>query len=119
MVAGGSGGSIDLSNYYKKLETYSKAQVDALVAGGGADLSDYYKKAEVESLISAIPATDLTNYYDKTQVDSLIPNISTKQDTLVSGTNIKSINGESIVGSGDLKIEGFTLAQAQATALYF
>ena len=99
-----SGGSIDLSNYYKKLETYSKAQVDALVAGGGADLSDYYKKAEVESLISAIPATDLTNYYDKTQVDSLIPNISTKQDTLVSATNIKTINGESVLGSGDIVI---------------
>ena len=72
LVAGGSGGSIDLSNYYKKLETYSKAQVDALVAGGGADLSDYYTKAEVESLISAIPATDLTNYYNKTQVETLI-----------------------------------------------
>ena len=72
LVAGGSGGSIDLSNYYKKLETYSKAQVDALVAGGGADLSDYYTKSEVESLISAIPATDLTNYYDKTQVETLI-----------------------------------------------
>jgi len=106
LVAGGSGGSIDLSNYYKKLETYSKAQVDALVAGGGADLSDYYTKAEVESLISAIPATDLTNYYDKTQVDSLIPNISTKQDTLVSATNIKTINGESVLGSGNLVISG-------------
>lgn len=76
LVAGGSGGSIDLSNYYKKLETYSKAQVDALVAGGGADLSDYYTKAEVESLISAIPATDLTNYYTKTQVESLIASAS-------------------------------------------
>ena len=106
LVAGGGGGSIDLSNYYKKLETYSKAQVDALVAGGGADLSDYYTKAEVDDLISAIPETDLSNYYNKTQVDSLIPNISTKQDTLVSATNIKTINGESILGSGDLVISG-------------
>lgn len=31
-----------------------------------------------------------------------------KQDTLVSGTNIKSINGESILGTGDLTIEGGT-----------
>lgn len=30
--------------------------------------------------------------------------ISAKQDVLVSGTNIKSINGESILGSGDIKI---------------
>lgn len=106
LVAGGSGGSIDLSNYYKKLETYSKAQVDSLVAGGGADLSDYYTKAEVESLISAIPATDLTNYYNKTEVNSLIPDISTKQDNLVSGTNIKTINGQSVLGSGNIEITG-------------
>ncbi|MGM9968894.1 MAG: hypothetical protein ACI35S_00690 [Anaeroplasma sp.] len=32
--------------------------------------------------------------------------ISEKQDALVSGTNIKTINGESILGSGDLTIEG-------------
>lgn len=29
-----------------------------------------------------------------------------KQDTLVSGTNIKTINGETILGSGDITIEG-------------
>lgn len=32
--------------------------------------------------------------------------ISGKQDTLVSGTNIKTINGESILGDGDITIEG-------------
>lgn len=31
-----------------------------------------------------------------------------KQDTLVSGTNIKTINSQSILGSGDLVIEGVT-----------
>ena len=31
-------------------------------------------------------------------------NISSKQDTLVSGTNIKTINGTSILGSGDITI---------------
>lgn len=29
-----------------------------------------------------------------------------KQDKLVSGTNIKTINGESVLGSGDLKVSG-------------
>lgn len=38
------------------------------------------------------------NYANVSQLDS-------KQDTLVSGTNIKTINGESILGSGDLTIE--------------
>ena len=31
---------------------------------------------------------------------------SNKQDTLVSGTNIKTINGQSILGSGDIPIQG-------------
>ena len=96
---------------------YTKAEVEALVASG-TDLSDYYNKAQVDSLIGAIPETDLSNYYNKTEVynklesyskvevDNLIPDINTKQDTLVSATNIKTINGESILGSGDLVISG-------------
>lgn len=44
---------------------------------------------------------------------------NTVQAQLVSGTNIKTINGQSVLGTGDLQIEGFTLAQAQATALCF
>jgi len=34
--------------------------------------------------------------------------ISAKQDTLVSGTNIKTINGASVLGSGDLTVSGAT-----------
>lgn len=32
--------------------------------------------------------------------------LNAKQDTLVSGTNIKTINGSSVLGSGDLTISG-------------
>jgi len=35
-----------------------------------------------------------------------IASIANKQATLVSGTNIKTINGESILGSGDIEIQG-------------
>lgn len=45
---------------------------------------------------------DLSDYALKTE----IPDISSKQDTLVSGTNIKTINGTSLLGSGDITIEG-------------
>ena len=45
---------------------------------------------------------ELNNKADKTD----IPDISGKQDTLVSGTNIKTINGESILGDGNIVIEG-------------
>jgi hypothetical protein len=38
--------------------------------------------------------------------DEVEPRLEDKQDTLVSGTNIKTINGTSILCSGDLTIEG-------------
>ena len=40
--------------------------------------------------------------------DALTAQLNSKQDTLVSGTNIKTINGNSILGSGDLTITGGT-----------
>lgn len=39
------------------------------------------------------------------EIDVLTQQVNTKQNTLVSGTNIKTINGESILGNGDLQIE--------------
>lgn len=40
----------------------------------------------------------------QTALDDLVSDISNKQDTLVSGTNIKTINGASVLGSGDLNL---------------
>lgn len=52
--------------------------------------------------------TDKTGYiYDGTKWRDIaqIVDLSTKQDTLVSGTNIKTINGSSVLGSGNLTID--------------
>ena len=48
---------------------------------------------------------DLTDYYTKEDTDGLL---DTKQDTLVSGTSIKTINGKSVLGNGDLDLEGLS-----------
>lgn len=40
------------------------------------------------------------------KANTAIQDVSNKQDTLVSGTNIKTINGNSILGEGNLVIEG-------------
>lgn len=40
------------------------------------------------------------------QITDLIATVSGKQDTLVSDTNIKTINGESVLGSGNIAISG-------------
>lgn len=43
--------------------------------------------------------------------------VASKQDTLVSGTNIKTINGESILGAGNIEIQGGELPIATADTL--
>lgn len=77
-------------------------------------LDDYFTKSEVTTALadkmdvsgmSAYATTATT--YSKSEVDNAITAAtSTKQDTLVSGTNIKTINGESILGEGNITIEG-------------
>lgn len=58
-----------------------------------------------------IPKSDL-DYAVQTSLDKADSalqkhqDISGKQDKLVSGSNIKTINGQSILGSGNIKIEG-------------
>lgn len=54
-------------------------------------------------------------------IDKINEIIDDKQDTLVSGTNIKTINNTSILGNGNIDIQGggtdveaFTAAEVQA-----
>lgn len=47
---------------------------------------------------------DYDNKYK--MVEYVAPDLSTKQDTLVSGTNIKTINGQSLLGEGNITIQG-------------
>lgn len=46
---------------------------------------------------------NLTNYYKKAEIDT------SKQDTLVSGTNIKTVNNNSLLGSGNINLSGTTI----------
>lgn len=52
----------------------------------------------------------MTKYLDEDGLKVLITNIKTalkgKQDKLASGTNIKTVNGQSLLGSGDITISG-------------
>ena len=54
----------------------------------------------------SIPLTDIfnpDNYYTKSETDT---KLSEKQNNLVSGTNIKTINNQSILGPGNIEIKG-------------
>lgn len=54
-------------------------------------------------IISDAEVGDLSNYYTKGETDTLLEN---KQPTLVSGTNLKTINNESLLGEGNIDIQG-------------
>ena len=54
-----------------------------------------------------LDSSDLEPYYTSAQTDTAISNATSgKQDTLVSGTNIKTINNQSLLGSGNIEIQG-------------
>ena len=102
----------DLSNYYTKSETDglldTKLDVTAYTP---TDLSNYYTKSETSGATEISTAlaskSDTATTYTKTETDNAITAAtSTKQDTLVSGTNIKTINSQSILGEGNITIEG-------------
>lgn len=60
-------------------------------------------------VITDATAGDLSNYYTKSETSGateISTALASKADTLVSGTNIKTINGESILGEGNITIEG-------------
>lgn len=93
----------------------TQAEYDALVSAGtvandtyyiitdaqAGDLTNYYTKSETNTLLGG--KADTATTYTKTEVDTAL---SGKQTTLVSGTNIKTINNESILGSGNIDIQG-------------
>ena len=78
---------------------------------------EYVTETKLNSAISGKANTsDLNNYYTKTETNntfatvssltSISTNIASKQDKLVSGSNIKTINGNSLLGEGNITIEG-------------
>lgn len=95
-IAGNTNYYINLNNstendYYTKEEIDEK--LDEITVGGEIDLSNYYKKSEVDNLLNAKA--------DKSE-------LTAKQDQLVSGVNIKTINNQSILGGGNIEIQTST-----------
>lgn len=77
---------------------------------GGIRLSDgAITQAKVQGLSDSLSAKAATNHnhngvYQPVGSYLVAADIAGKQNTLVSGTNIKTINGSSVLGSGDLVI---------------
>ena len=74
---------------------------NAVLADGSVDAGSI---ATGGITIADIPDGEITLGKLHTAVQSEVNAVTTKQDTLVSGTHIKTIDGNSIVGSGDLEV---------------
>lgn len=94
----GGGGTTD----YTQLT--NKPQINSVELSGNKSLSDLGIPTKTSELtndsgfLTSIP----DEYVTETELNAGLGN---KQDTLVSGTNIKTVNGESLLGSGNIDIE--------------
>ena len=86
--------------------------------------TETYVDTAVSNLIDSAPGTlDTLNELaaaindDANVYTTLTNSIATKQDTLVSGTNIKTINGTSLLGSGNITAGGDPAGTAVAMAI--
>lgn len=94
------------------VETYNSDKATFALKSEIPDTSDFITKATADETyqpkgeyLTSIPENYVTdeelnakNYATKTELQG-------KQDTLVSGTNIKTVNGNSLLGSGNITIE--------------
>ena len=84
--------------------------------------SGLWKNKTIATLLGFTPEdvsnkqTDLTASATKyPTVNAVNTGLSSKQDTLISATNIKTINGSSILGAGDLSIGDITIGTTPIT----
>ena len=96
------------------VETAMNGKQDLLVSGtniktinnqsilgeGNIEISDYYTKTEADGKFATI-----TGFNEQAaDISALQTAMDGKQPTLVSGTNIKTINGESVLGEGNIEV---------------
>jgi len=69
-------------------------KIEEAISGISPDLSDYYTKEEVDELIPEVPS--LSGYATEQWVEN--------QGYLTEHQHLKTINGQSLVGDGDIEI---------------
>lgn len=120
----------ELLNYVtqEELESYTQMQiVQELPVTGNSDtiyflsvdnhweINIWYNNQYITVSSSDI---DLSNYYTKEEINSLISDaLAQKQDVLQSGVNIKTVNNQSLLGSGNIQLEVGDIAPATEDTL--
>lgn len=71
-----------------------------------------------ENIANKVQNLSTPSPIDYPSVDAVLAGLSAKQNSLVSGTNIKTVNGNNLLGSGDLTVaSGTTVLSNRTTAV--
>lgn len=102
----------EVANKADKTSVYTKAEADEKFAtkqdlNSKADFSTVdYLSADVQNNTNNINYLITQDSEHSQQISNLNTELGNKQDNLVSGTNIKTVNGQSILGEGNIEISG-------------
>lgn len=86
----GEGGILDI-----------RARIAALEAAGGVSSVDWADVTGKPATFAPSP-----HIHAQSDVTGLVADLAAKQSALVSGATIKTVNGNSLLGSGDVVISG-------------
>ena len=103
----------DLSNYALKSEVPKQYVQDiAFIAPSSINIFDQDGNYKMIGFANGITLGENGEDVEIKLDDTFVNKVNGKQDTLVSGTNIKTINGNTILGEGNIEIEGGGISDA-------
>lgn len=112
-----SSGNLSANTNEASADSVVKAAIDAVTAGT-APLAHTHPISDVTNLQTTLNGKAASSHTHPTsEVTGLDTALAGKQPTLNSGTNIKTINGVSVLGSGDIPISGGSSASGVASTL--
>lgn len=119
-IAAATSGKVDTNTYTAytaATDSTLSGKQNTLTAGTGIDITnDVISVTGVPLTIDDTVTSGSSNPVKSSGIYNFVTGeTATKQDTLVSGTNIKTINNTSILGSGNIS----TLPEVQGTTLIF
>ena len=104
-VAASTSGKADTSAVTNAIDAAVSGKADTSAVTNAIDAATS-GKADTSAVTNAIDAATSGKADTSAVTNAINAAVSGKQDTLVSGVNIKTINNESLLGNGNITIEG-------------
>lgn len=109
LLATGTGGAGNVNLKHQSADATATGTTTAIFADTNGDFKTKNSVGYYTTYKTSLNTADrVYTFQDKSYTVADNADLALKQDLLVSGTNIKTINGSSVLGSGDLVISGGT-----------